>query len=138
MSTRFVFIMNYSSKFQDNWLKMPVFNDWLAKHESPYKAYCKLCVKTIELSNVAKQALTSHAEGKGHQKAVGLKKLHLTKMEQFVKVEKKECAEKDQSEPQNIVTETLTVPLPTETPHKELSGEASNIRPMCAECICLK
>ena len=39
-------------------------------------------------------------------------------MEQFVKVEKKECAEKDQSEPQNIVTETLTVPLPTETPHK--------------------
>ena len=110
--------MNYSSKFQDNWLKMPVFNDWLAKHESPYKAYCKLCVKTIELSNMAKWALTSHAEGKGHQKAVGLKKLHLTKMEQFVKVEKKECAEKDQSEPQNIVTETLTVPLPTETPHK--------------------
>ena len=39
-------------------------------------------------------------------------------MEQFVKVEKKECAEKDQSEPQNIVTETLTVPLPTETPHE--------------------
>ena len=118
MSTRFVFIMNYSSKFQDNWLEMPVFNDWLAKHESPYKAYCKLCVKTIELSNMAKRALTSHAEGKGHQKAVGLKKLHLTKMEQFVKVKKKECAEKDQSEPQNIVTETLTVPLPTETPHK--------------------
>ena len=110
--------MNYSSKFQDNWLKMPVFNNWLAKHESPYKAYCKLCVKTIELSNMAKGALTTHAEGKGHQKAVGLKKLHLTKMEQFVKVEKKECAEKDQSEPQNIVTETLTVPLPTETPHK--------------------
>ena len=63
MSTRFVFIMNYSSKFQDNWLKMPVFNDWLAKHESPYKTYCKLCVKTIELSNMAKRALTSHAEG---------------------------------------------------------------------------
>ena len=39
-------------------------------------------------------------------------------MEQFVKVEKKECAEKNQSEPQNIVTETLTVPLPTETPRK--------------------
>ena len=39
-------------------------------------------------------------------------------MEQFVKVEKKECAEKDQSEPQNIVTETLTVSLPTETPNK--------------------
>ena len=88
MSTRFVFIMNYLSKFQDNWLKMPVFNDWLAKHESPYKAYCKLCVKTIELSNMAKRALTSHAEGKGHQKAVGLKKLHLTKMEQFVKSRK--------------------------------------------------
>ena len=44
MSTRFVFIMNYSSKFQDNWLKIP----------------------------------------------------------------------------QNIVTETLTVPLPTETPHKSV------------------
>ena len=62
MSTRFVFIVNYLSKFQDNWLKMPVFNDLLAKHESPYKAYCKLCVKTIELSNMAKRALTSHAD----------------------------------------------------------------------------
>ena len=39
-------------------------------------------------------------------------------MEQFVKVEKKECAQKDQNEPQNIVTETLTVPLPTETLHE--------------------
>ena len=50
-------------------------------------------------------------KAKDIKKAVGLKKLHLTKMEQFVKVEKKECAEKDQSEPQNIVTETLTVSI---------------------------
>ena len=59
-------------------------------------------------------------------------------MEQFVKVEKKECAEKDQSEPQNIVTETLAVPLPTETPHKSCLEKPVTIRAMCDECIGLK
>ena len=46
---------------------MPIFQDWIMKHESPSKAYCKLCSKAINLSNMGKRALTSHAEGKLHK-----------------------------------------------------------------------
>ena len=94
---------------------MPVFKEWLEKHKkSPFKAYCNVCKKGFELSNMAKRALTSHAGGKIHQKAVGLRKLRITKMEQFVKVEKKECQEKKQTEMQNVDTETLTIQSPPE------------------------
>ena len=60
------------------------------KHESPFKAYCKLYSKAIDLSNMGKRALTSHADGKSHKQAASLKKLGLPRMEQFVKLEKKE------------------------------------------------
>ena len=43
------------------------------KHESTFKAYCKLCTKTIDLSNTGKRALTSHAESKSHKKTASLK-----------------------------------------------------------------
>ena len=69
---------------------MPIFQDWIMKHEGPFKAYCKLCCKAIDLSNMGKRALTSHAEGKSHKKAASLKKLGIPRMEQFVKLEKKE------------------------------------------------
>ena len=69
---------------------MPIFQDWIMKQESPFKAYCKLCSKAIDLSNMGKRALTSHAEGKSHKKAASLKKLGIPRMEQFVKLEKKE------------------------------------------------
>ena len=42
----------------------------------------------------------------------------MAKMEQFVKVEKKECEEKNQTEMQNVDTEILTIPLPSEEAHK--------------------
>ena len=66
---------------------MSQFKDWIMKHESPFKAYCKLCSKAIELSNIGKRALTSHAESKIHKKAVSLRH-GTTKMEQFVKTVK--------------------------------------------------
>ena len=73
-------IMSYSSKFQQEWLTMPQFKDWIIKHESPFKAYCKLCSKAMELSNMGKRALTSHADSKVHKKAVSLMR-GATKME---------------------------------------------------------
>ena len=81
--------MSYSSKFQHEWLKMPLFQGWIMKHESPFKAYCKLCNKAVDLSNMGKRALTSHAESKSHKKAVSLKQ-GATAMAQFVKSDKKE------------------------------------------------
>ena len=105
--------MSYSSKFQHEWLKMPLFQGWIMKHESPFKAYCKLCNKAVDLSNMGKRALTSHAESKSHKKAVSLKQ-GATAMAQFVKSDKKEGTA---DEGQSTSTETLTVPLPADKPH---------------------
>ena len=63
---------------------MPVFLGWIIKHESPFKAYCKLCTNTIDLSNMGKRALTSHVRSKSHKKAESLKQ-GTAKIEQFVK-----------------------------------------------------
>ena len=104
--------MSYSSKFQEEWLAMSQFKDWIMKHESPFKAYCKLCSKAIELSNMGKRALTSHAESKIHKKAVSLRH-GTTKMEQFVKTEKASGAD---SREESSNTETLTIPLPADAP----------------------
>ena len=52
---------------------MPVFQGWIMKHESPFKAYCKLCTETIDLNNMGKRALTSHAASKSHEKVASLK-----------------------------------------------------------------
>ena len=43
------------------------------KHENPFKAYCKLHTKTMDLSNMGKRALTSYAKSKSHKKAASLK-----------------------------------------------------------------
>ena len=47
--------MSYSSKFQQEWLTMPTFQDWIMKYENPFKAYCKLSSKAIDLSNMGKE-----------------------------------------------------------------------------------
>ena len=102
--------MSYSSRFQQEWLAVPVFQGWSMKHESPFKAYCKLCTKTIDLSNMGKGALTSQAKSKSHKKATVLK--HRTaKIEQFVKLEKKEGDDDNRRSKQSTSTEMLTVPL---------------------------
>ena len=62
---------------------MSVFRGWIMKHESPFKAYCKLCTKTVDLSNMGKRPLTSHAESKSHKKAARLNQ-GTAKIEQFV------------------------------------------------------
>ena len=69
---------------------MPQFKDWITKHESPFKAYCKLCSKAIQLSNMGKRALTSHADSKVHKKA--------------------------DSKEESGITETFTNPMPPDEP----------------------
>ena len=68
---------------------MIVFQCWMMKHESLFKAFCKLCTKATDLNNIEKGALTSHAKSKWHKKAVSLKQ-GTGKIEQFMKLEKKE------------------------------------------------
>ena len=51
-----------SSYFQDCWLVDDRFKDWISETQSSTGARCKLCRKTITLSNMGVQALKSHAE----------------------------------------------------------------------------
>ena len=67
------------------------------------------------MNNRGKRVLTSHAKSKSHKKAASLKQ-GTAKIEQLVKLEKKEGDDNRRSE-QHTSTEMLTVPLPTEEPH---------------------
>lgn len=55
------------TKFSDSWLGDGEFQSWLARDKkSDRSAKCKLCMCTIELSNMGRRALTSHLTSKKH------------------------------------------------------------------------
>ena len=56
-----------SSYFQDCWLVDDRFKDWISETQFRTEARCKLCRKTITLSNMGVQALKNHAGGKKHK-----------------------------------------------------------------------
>ena len=116
--------MGYSSKFQQEWLAMPVLQGCIIKLDSPLTAYCKLYTKTIDLSNMGKRALTRHVESKSHKKASSLKQ-GTVKIEQFVKLKKKEGDDDNRRPEQSTSTEMLTVPLPTEESHSSYQEKSS-------------
>lgn len=61
--------MNKQTTFQSDWLRDPLFAAWLSKDvQRNTVAFCKLCKKTINLSNMGRRALTSHMEGEKHKK----------------------------------------------------------------------
>ena len=109
--------MSYSSRFQEEWCRTPAFQSWIMKHENPFKAYCKLCCKAIDLSNMGKRALTSHAESKTHQKATALQQ-GAKSMEQFVNFGKRE-EDSDKKVEGSASTDLLTVPLPLQELHSQ-------------------
>ena len=57
--------------FKDYWLDNPEFKDWIEKVDNcTSKARCKVCRKTIDLSNMGTRALKSHAKGLRHKDLV--------------------------------------------------------------------
>ena len=56
--------------FSSDWLADPEFNQWLVSVSNNTQARCKLCRTTFNLSNMGRQALTSHASGQKHSKVV--------------------------------------------------------------------
>ena len=50
--------------FNHRWLEEDEFESLLASTKDEDKARCKLCKKSIELSNMGRQALLSHCSGK--------------------------------------------------------------------------
>ena len=64
----------YSCQFKKEWREKKEYKDWIKEiPENPTKAYCKLCNKTIELSNMGQTGLTSHMKGKKHGQALALR-----------------------------------------------------------------
>lgn len=66
---------NRKCQFQDTWLQDPLFSDVIKKCENNnFAAYCILCCKEINLSNMGKTALISHLRGKKHEERVAAKR----------------------------------------------------------------
>ena len=65
--------MKDQAYFSKDWLTDPDFKNWLADTNDNTAARCKVCHKTFKLSNMGRQALTSHASGKSHKKHVDRK-----------------------------------------------------------------
>ena len=60
--------MSKTTNFNSSWLSDPKFSGWLGKHPSSlHKARCILCCKDIDLGNMGKGALRSHADGAKHK-----------------------------------------------------------------------
>ena len=54
-----------TSRFNIDWLSIGEYKDWLLPEDSdPTKAMCKICRKTLSLSNMGGKAVRSHAERK--------------------------------------------------------------------------
>lgn len=65
------------TSFNPDWINPSVNPSWakiFGKIESdPFSAVCKICNKMISLSNMGKQALTSHEKSGGHEKKLRAK-----------------------------------------------------------------
>ena len=101
-----------SCKFQQNCLSAPMFKDWIQRLENNYKASCKVCQKSIDLSNMGRGALISHSQGKGHKKTMAL--VEGPTMLQFVKT--KQVRKEIES-----VKDTL---LTADEPHSSQQGKS--------------
>lgn len=67
--------------FSKDWLADPIFKDWIVKAPDKTEARCRLCSKNFKLSNMGRQALVSHANGKTH-------KIHFDRKQMFFKISK--------------------------------------------------
>ena len=63
-----------NQKYLDDWLKDPLFKDWLKKEDkSTKRARCTICHKTFELSSAGRSAVVDR--GKGQKRNDALKKV---------------------------------------------------------------
>nr|XP_055033836.1 uncharacterized protein LOC129422133 [Misgurnus anguillicaudatus] len=59
-------------KFNPAWLEKEVYKNWLLEDpKSVHRAQCKICSKSLEISNMGESALKSHMQGERHVNAVG-------------------------------------------------------------------
>ena len=58
--------------FQRSWLGQEQYRDWLAEALEDTNAKCKLFKKVFKLSNMAADALKSHADSECHKQEINL------------------------------------------------------------------
>lgn len=64
----------YSCKFRKEWLSKDEYKEWVQESaDNDNKAYCKVCKKTIDLSNMGQRALTSHMKSKKHIESLSVR-----------------------------------------------------------------
>ena len=56
--------------FVEDWLSDPDLKDWVQKDNNKANAQCSVCNKILALSTAGQSALTDHANGRKHSKAV--------------------------------------------------------------------
>ena len=56
--------------FQKSWLDQEQYKDWLTEAPEDTSAKCKLCKKVFKLSNMAADALKSHADSERHKQEI--------------------------------------------------------------------
>ena len=52
--------------FNERWFENSSYKLWLERDTDKYKAKCKVCMKTFDVSNMGESALSSHEKGKKH------------------------------------------------------------------------
>ncbi|GBN02756.1 Kinesin-like protein unc-104 [Araneus ventricosus] len=66
---------SFKTSFKQEWLEIPEYASWLRECQTnKYSAMCLLCNSAFSLSNMGKQALTSHQKSKKHEKAIAARK----------------------------------------------------------------
>ena len=104
--------MSYSGRFQQELLTVPEFKDWVIKHESDFKAYFVVCCKSVDLSNMGKRTLISHAQSKS-KKGSEKNRYHQWK-DSTRKTKTKVDTEGSTDQPNTSSTNVLCVPNPPE------------------------
>ena len=55
-----------ATSFQDDWLSVEEFKDWLKKTSNPQKAHCTVCNTTFDINSGGRTSVESHHIGKRH------------------------------------------------------------------------
>ena len=130
--------------FNGDWLADPKYKDWLQSVPGDlFKARCRICCVTMDLSNMGKGALRSHSEGKKHCAKVSLKVQTQGALDFFCTPAKKPKVSESVLEGVSSIAEELCIPTPpaptASGPSTTLSSFISNDTVLEAEIMwCLK
>ena len=61
--------------FSERWFENLFYKLWLERNSDKYKAKCRVCMKTFDVSNMGESALASHEKGKKHINIVDIRTL---------------------------------------------------------------